>query len=164
MYCWWDDSGTCRDICQAEGCEQGDALVPALFSFGHDGLERAAAELTTPLLGASQAGLLDVVATRVEEHCGIASNVGNTQMYNTAGGTAPSGVAELGEEVWRSDRPLLECGFAALGCPIGVPIGHCDYVREWGQHRLRGKQAMQALLPLAVCVAPPAHVRGHSGE
>ena len=33
VYCWWDDSGTCRDICQAEGCEQGDALAPALFFF-----------------------------------------------------------------------------------------------------------------------------------
>ena len=46
VYCWWDDAGTCRDICQAEGCEQGDALAPALFSLRqHDGLERAAAEL-----------------------------------------------------------------------------------------------------------------------
>ena len=27
VYCWWDDSGTCRDICQAEGCEQGDGIV-----------------------------------------------------------------------------------------------------------------------------------------
>eukprot|EP00439_Symbiodinium_sp_Y106_P004901 s8635_g1.t1 len=40
VYSWWDDSGTCRDICQAGGCEQGDALAQ------HDGLERAAAERT----------------------------------------------------------------------------------------------------------------------
>ena len=119
VYCWWDDSGTCRDICQAEGCEQGDALAPALFSLGqHDGLERAAAELRPgeELLAylddlyvitssARAKPVLDVVATRVEEHCGIASKVGKTRVYNTTGGPAPCGVAELGEEVWRSDRP-----------------------------------------------------------
>ena len=157
VYCWWADSGTCRVICQAEGCEQGDALAPALFSLGqHDGLERAAAELrpgeellaylddlyviTSP---ARAKPALDVVATRVEEHCGIASNVGKTRIYNTAGAPAPCGVAELGEEVWRSDRPLPERGFTALG----VPIGHCDYVREWGQRRLREEQALLDHLP-----------------
>ena len=58
---------------------------------------------------------LDVIATRVEEHCGIASNVGKkTRIYNTAGGPAPCRVAELGEEVWRSDRPRPERGFTAL--------------------------------------------------
>ncbi|OLP78203.1 hypothetical protein AK812_SmicGene41644 [Symbiodinium microadriaticum] len=71
-------------------------------------------------------------------HCGIATNVGETRIYNTTGGPAPCGVAELGEEVWHSDRPLPERGFTALG----VPIGHCDYVREWGQRRLREEQAL----------------------
>ena len=157
VYCWWDDSGTCRDICQAEGCEQGDALAPALFSLGqHDGLERAAAELRPgeELLAylddlyvvtssARAKPALDVVATRVEEHCGIASNVGKTRIYNTTGGPAPCGVAELGEEVWRSDRPLPERGFTGLG----VPIGHYEYVREWGQRRLRQEQALLDHLP-----------------
>ena len=83
------------------------------------------------------------MATCVEEHCGIASNVGKTRIYNTTGGPAPYGVAELGEEVWRSDRPLPERGFTALG----VPIGHCDYVREWGQRRLREEQALLDHLP-----------------
>eukprot|EP00439_Symbiodinium_sp_Y106_P076577 s2223_g15.t1 len=78
---------------------------------------------------------LDVVVTRVEEHGGIASNVGKTRIYNTAGCPAPRGVAELGEEVWRSDRPLPERGFTALG----VPIGHGDYVREWGHSAACGK-------------------------
>ena len=157
VYCWWDDSGTCRDICQAEGCEQGDALAPALVSLAqHDGLERAAAELRPgeELLAylddlyvitssARAKPALDVVATCVEEHCGIASNVGKTRIYNTTGGPAPCGVAELGEEVWRSDRPLPERGFTALG----VPIGHCDHVREWGQRRLREEQALLDHLP-----------------
>ena len=54
---------------------------------------------------------------------------------HTAGCPAPRGVAELGEEVWRSDRPLPERGFTALG----VPIGHGDYVREWGHSAACGK-------------------------
>ena len=33
VYCWWDDAVTCRDICQAEGCEQGDALAPAMMAW-----------------------------------------------------------------------------------------------------------------------------------
>ena len=33
-YCWWDESGQCRDIAQGEGCEQGDPLAPALFALG----------------------------------------------------------------------------------------------------------------------------------
>ena len=45
-YCWWDANGCCRDIEQGEGCEQGDALAPALFALGqHDALHQAAAAL-----------------------------------------------------------------------------------------------------------------------
>ena len=33
-YCWWDESGQCRDIAQGEGCEQGDPLAPALLALG----------------------------------------------------------------------------------------------------------------------------------
>ena len=45
-YCWWDANGCCRDIKQGEGCEQGDALAPALFALGqHDALHQAAVAL-----------------------------------------------------------------------------------------------------------------------
>ena len=45
-YRWWDAEGCCRDIQQGEGCEQGDALAPALFSLGqHGGLEQASSQL-----------------------------------------------------------------------------------------------------------------------
>ena len=118
VYCWWDDAGTCRDICQAEGCEQGDALAPAL-------LERAAAELRPGeelpaylddlyviTSSARAKPALDVVATRVEEHRGIASNVGKTRIYNSRrSGTVryrawrPRGVRRMAPGL----RPLLRC-------------------------------------------------------
>jgi len=45
-YCWWDDSGHCRDIARGEGCEQGDPLAPALFALGqHAALCQASSAL-----------------------------------------------------------------------------------------------------------------------
>ena len=45
-YSWWDDDGNRRTISQAEGGEQGDPLMPLLFSIGIQGaLEEVAATL-----------------------------------------------------------------------------------------------------------------------
>ena len=118
--------------------KQGDALAPALFSLGqHDGLERAAAELQAGeellaylddlyVITVSRRARegLDLVASRVQEHCGVASNVGKTRVYNAGHGAPPPGVHELGDEVWRGSRPSGECGFTALGVPLADP----DYV------------------------------------
>ena len=136
VYCWWDASGTCRNIHQAEGCEQGDALAPALLSLGqHDGLERAAAELQAGeellaylddlyvITGSRRAREGFDLASRVREHCGIASNVGKTRVYNAGHGAPPPGVHELGDEVWCGNRPSGERGFTALGVSLGHPDG-----------------------------------------
>ena len=46
VYSWWDDRGRHREIQQGEGCEQGDALAPALYALGqHEALDRAASSL-----------------------------------------------------------------------------------------------------------------------
>ena len=45
-YLWRDDEGTCHEVLQGEGGEQGDALMPALFSLGlADALREAQAQL-----------------------------------------------------------------------------------------------------------------------
>jgi len=41
-YVWWDADGQRHDVLQGEGCEQGDALAPALFALAqHDALHEA---------------------------------------------------------------------------------------------------------------------------
>ena len=95
-YCWWDAEGCCRDIQQGQGCEQGDALAPALFSIGqHGGLERASSQLQhgerllaflddlyilTPTPARARPAR-DMVVAAVEAHCGIASNEGKTRVF-----------------------------------------------------------------------------------
>ena len=64
-------------------------------------------------------------------------------MYNAGHGAPPPGVHELGDEVWRGNRPSGERGFTALG----VPLGHPDYVRKWGRRRVRDEQAFLDHLP-----------------
>ena len=122
----------------------------------HEGLEQAAADLQAgeELLAyqddlyvitrsARAKPALDVVTNRVQEHCGIASNVGKTRVYNTGGDPAPHGVAALGDDVWRGDRAPPDRGFTALG----VPLGHPAYVRDWGQRRIREEQFLLDHLP-----------------
>ena len=89
-YCWWDATGACRTVPQGEGCEQGDALAPALFALGqHEALCRAAAELhqddallaflddlyvvTVPERARAA---LDTATKAIGTQCGIASNFG----------------------------------------------------------------------------------------
>eukprot|EP00439_Symbiodinium_sp_Y106_P048934 s2985_g6.t1 len=130
-------------------------VAPALLPFVR-GLEQAAADLQAgeELLAyqddlyvitrsARAKPALDVVTNRVQEHCGIASNVGKTRVYNTGGGPAPHGVAALGDDVWRGDRAPPDRGFTALG----VPLGHPAYVRDWGQRRIREEQFLLDHLP-----------------
>ena len=45
-YYWWDDAGQRHTIQSGEGCEQGDALAPALFALAlHGALEQASHNL-----------------------------------------------------------------------------------------------------------------------
>ena len=175
-YSWWDAAGRRRDVHQAEGCEQGDPLAPALFALGqHGALARAAGDLdpADKLLAflddlyvitvASRARpALDTVTGAVEEHCGIASNLGKTRGLGGSEGPAPPGLAELGPDVWRGDRH--ERGMVVLGSPVG----HTDFVHAWAVRRLLEEQQLLQQLPqlpdlqcswllLALCASPRAN-------
>ena len=179
-YSWWDAAGRRRDVHQAEGCEQGDPLAPALFALGqHGALARAAGDLNPAdkllaflddlyvITVASRARLaLDTVTGPVEAHCGIASNLGKTRGPGLGGseGPAPPGLAELGPDVWRGDRPSHERGMAVLGSPVS----HTDFVHAWAEHRLLEEQQLLQQLPqlpdlqcswllLALCASPRAN-------
>lgn len=177
-YLWWDDSGACHHIRQAEGCEQGDALAPALFSLGqHAALEASAAHLapgdvlaaylddlyivTQP---ARARAAFDLVTNNVERLAGVASNLGKTRVYSGAGGCAPPGIAELGPDVWRGDLPPAQRGFIALGSPIGSPEFVAETARDTHLSHAHLLQEIAALpdlqsawLLLSFCAAPRAH-------
>ena len=85
-------AGEVHDIWQGEGCEQGDALSPALFSLGlHDALEEAQQNLPegdflvaylddvyvcTTRENAKTA--FDTVARHIQSHAGIKTHLGKT--------------------------------------------------------------------------------------
>ena len=157
VYSWWDDSGRLREIQQGEGCEQGDALAPALFALGqHEALDRAASSLhpddtllaflddlyivTTP---ARAREAFDTAAHAVEDHCGIASNLGKTRVLAAEGGPPPPGITELGEDVWCGDKPPAQRGVVVLG----TPVGHPDFVQAWTDKRLCEERRLLEELP-----------------
>ncbi|CAE7922492.1 unnamed protein product [Symbiodinium sp. KB8] len=117
---WWDAAGACRTMPQGEGCKHGDALAPARFALGqHETLCRATPELhqDDALLAFLDDLYVVTVAQRARTQCGIASNsLGVT--------SAPPGISELGEAVWRGDKPSAERGLVVSG----TLIGHSDIV------------------------------------
>ena len=157
-YCWWDNEGNCRNIAQGEGCEQGDPLAPALYALGQHGalLKAASAVHASDSLLAFLDDLYvlttreraraarDTVVGIVEAECGIASNEGKTRVYSSAGGPPPPGVAELGSDVWRGDKPLEERGLVVLG----TPIGHPHFIAAWAAQRMRTERELLQQLPL----------------
>ena len=94
---------------------------------------------------------------------GGSANLSKTRAFNAVGGAEPVGIAELGQGVWRGDRPPAERGIAALD----VPIGHDTFVEAQAAARLREKQELlrallclpglqSAWLLLLLCAAPRA--------
>ena len=137
-YIWEDELGVSQDIAQGEGGEQGDPLMPLLFSLGqHRALEaivgrleegeRLFAYLDDAYVVCSPARISEVHAILVQElerHAHICLHLGKTQIWNR-GGIVPTGVAELtvaarrvkpDAVVWRGDAQLpCEC----LEHPLG---------------------------------------------
>ena len=141
-YVWTDENGIAHDIHQAEGGEQGDALMPALFCLGlHDALAAADRQL---LPGEYLVAYLDdiyllttrprardasdVVTSHIREHTGIEPNLNKTECWCTGGGPAPPGVAELGvpdqqdvvTPVWKGDLADEYRGVEVLSSPLGT--------------------------------------------
>ena len=86
---------------------------------------------------------LDTTVHAVETRCGIASNLGKTRVTAAEAGPAPPGIAELGDEVWRGDKPDAQRGVVVLGSPVGHPA----FVQAWAEDRLRAEQELLDQLP-----------------
>ena len=159
----WDDAcGNTHDIFQGEGGEQGDPLMPALYSLGqHRALEAVARRLhPTERLFAFLDDLYvvcrpdrvvdvhHILAVELWSHAKIQIQHGKTQVWNR-GGVEPTEIETLQAAaqvsdpdalVWRGDPtlPEVEQGMKILG----TPLGHPSYVQSF----LRAKTDDHTLL------------------
>ena len=174
-YLWENDSGEVQTVTQGEGGEQGDPLMPALFSLGlHDSLAEARGAmheddwlgaylddvyLVTTRDRAREA--FDTVTSAMKRLAGVDANLGKCRAWSAAGGDAPHGMAELGPEVWRCTRPANENGLVILGSPLGSD----EYVAEFARRRRAEEQIfwtrlldvpdLQCAWVLLLCCAAP---------
>ena len=166
-YLWEDEDGAIHHIHQCEGGEQGDPLMPLLFSLGqHAALETARRRLrvgerlfaflddiyvtTTP----ERAGIVhNILEQKLCRHSRIHIHVGKTQVWNAAGVRSPAcdqlerlaQVSDPEARVWKgSDIPTVEQGVRILG----TPLGHLDYVHTFLQNVLDEHAVLLSRIPL----------------
>jgi len=183
LYTWVDAQGRSHDILQGEGGEQGDPLMPGLYSLaGHEALRSVQARLRD---GEAVFAYLDdiyVVALpeRIRElysavedalwaHARVQLNPGKTKIWNAAG-EEPGDIGDLqrpgGDPVWVGDwtLPREQQGLTVLGTPLGSEpfISHQLRAKRAQQERLLeaipGVEDLQAAwLLLRYCAAPRAN-------
>ena len=146
-YLWEDCEGIVHAIHQGEGGEQGDALMPLLFSLGQHGAlaavqrqlhegEKMFAYLDDIYIVTTPARVGDVYCLLLDalyRHAHIRLHCGKTQVRNS-GGIRPEACDALERVaraenpravVWKgSDLPLREQGIKVLG----TPLGHLEFV------------------------------------
>ena len=145
---WEDDEGVVHEVLQGDGGEQGDALLPDLFSPGqHCSLEAIQARFRPSerlfaflddICAVCSSGRTADVFTTIQEQLatvGIRVHDGKTQLWNRAG-RVPTGAQALTAAarksdpdaiVWRGDTTLPP---EAQGVTIlGTPLGHEEFVR-----------------------------------
>ena len=97
-------------------------IMPMLYALGqHGGLEEAQQRL--PGSGALVGSLgdiywctrrgharesFDIATSSVRRHCGVDVNMGKCRAWCRAGGTAPDGIREFGEEVRKGDNHIVD--------------------------------------------------------
>ena len=142
QYLWEDERGVTHTVHQGEGGEQGDAMMPLLYSLGqHRALQKVQAALQEDevllaflddtYIVLSHERTATVFATlqgALMIETGIHLNPGKTKIWNAAG-VKPAGcdvlqrIAETFDPtamVWRgSDLPTCQQGMKILGTPFG---------------------------------------------
>ena len=167
-YIWEDEDGEVHTIHQSEGGEQGDALMPLLFSVG----QHAALEATQRKLRRDERlfAFLDYIylvskPERVGEahsvlerelwvHAKIRVHSGKTHVWNRSG-RRPLACDELQQRailqdptarVWTgSGVPTQNQGIKVLGCPLG----HEDFVTT--QLEAIGRKHRSLVTPAPLC-------------
>ncbi len=143
-YMWTDDRGATRTVIQAEGGEQGDALMPCLYALGqHEALQAAHAQLRPGeylfaylddvymVCRPERAReVYDIVRTSIANHAYVQVNQGKTKMFNRAGVRPPRC-----DDLFHSDRDPVWVGDQGLPTErqglmvLGSPLGTAAYVR-----------------------------------
>lgn len=156
-YTWYDDEGCAHTILQGEGGEQGDPLMPALYSLGqHDALRHASAELhadgylfaflddvflVTSRERAAEATTL--VTQKTEDMAGVQTHLGKLEAWSAAGGPAPPGLTALSPSTWKGNLPEHLNGLVVLGAPLGHPA----FVKSFTEERVSEEQRLLEALP-----------------
>ena len=150
QYTWQDESGQDRTVVQAEGGEQGDPLMPLLFSIGIQGaLEEVAATLER---GEQLCAFLDdvyllcrpdrvttlftLLRDVLERRAGVQLHQGKTKVWNKSG-RPPEDVRTLGRDAWQP------AGIRVLGTPIGT----AQFVTEAMEARIAEERRLWEAIP-----------------
>ena len=175
-YVWHDGDGNAHPIIQAEGGEQGDPLMPALYSLGqHSALQHTQQQLQA---GERLYAYLDdvylvvpphrvetayrILAHELQQHAHIQLNPAKTRVWNNSGHRPPN-AEHLGPEEWVGARelPPEQQGITILGTPIGTPEFQATHLQATAdQHsallqRIPAIQDLQAeWLLLLYCASP----------
>ena len=170
-YRWDDADGQQHQIWQHEGGEQGDPLMPLLFSLAmHNALLEVKSQLqdgeflfaflddvyviSSP---ARTKPIYEVLRDRLQVSAGIQLHQGKTRVWNRAG-VRPLGIEEWGEDVWSPH------GLKILGTPVGTQ----EFVRAIGEERLQEERKLWEALSwvsdlqaawqiLVQCAGPRCH-------
>ena len=176
QYVWHDATGEAHTVTQAEGGEQGDPLMPALFALGQRSALQAVQEQLRP--GEHLFAFLDDIYTLVqparvrpvydllEQHLSATAHIplhrGKARVWN-ASGVQPPSLTSLGADVWVGDLglPAAEQGMIILGAPLGSDVftgQHLNNLSATHQELLSSLPELQDLqaswLLLLFCASP----------
>eukprot|EP00438_Fugacium_kawagutii_P025935 Skav202354 [mRNA] locus=scaffold2638:334244:334885:+ [translate_table: standard] len=118
-YVWHDATGQYHSVVQAEGGQQGDPLMPALFSLGQpQALQAVQAQflpgetlyaflddMYTVVQPHRVRPVYDLLAHHLETHAHIRLNQGKTRVWNRSG-VQPPNTHTLGPDTWVGNGPL----------------------------------------------------------
>ena len=160
-YVLHDSGGVPHIVQQAEGGEQGDPLMPALYALGqHPALQAAHNHLREETLVAFLDDVYAVVhrpdrvghvhgtlARQLEAHCHVRLNEGKTRVWNAAG--------QVPRDLGQPGMPDLSCWVGAGPLPdaeqgltvLGVPFGSAAFVRTQLQVSRAGHDQLLQRLP-----------------
>ena len=151
LYIWEDDEGTVHEIHQAEGGEQGDALMPLLFALGQHSVLASVQEGLAPgdLLFAflddvyvktlpARVGAVDAsVEGELFRHAGIRVHGGKTCVWNSARIRPPA--CDILEQIAQAHQQGIKV--------LGTPLGHADFVRAHLDRKVEEHQELLRRIP-----------------